>query len=178
MAVEVFQFRGPENYEWVTTENTLNFQLLRGLSVSQWSPFDVTIVDRDEKNQPLLKADILSVRLNSTFIMNNKAMLALKDILCCYGSMLEVKSNDVSLWMYYVSNFVDALDTKKSDIFCSENGTILMIRRHVFMDEAISRHQIFKIPNMRLSPIFFTKDIIDIVEEKKIRGFGFKKVSA
>ncbi|WP_327788913.1 hypothetical protein [Marinimicrococcus flavescens] len=126
MSVEIFQFRGPENCEWVTTENTLNFQMLPGIDVSQWRPFHVQIVDRNDNGVRLVKSDVFSVGLNSVFIMNARARHALESALSPFGSILKVECNDTSLWMYYVKNYVNALDLKKSDIFWSDEEILFL----------------------------------------------------
>jgi hypothetical protein len=71
---------------------------------------------------------------------------------------------------------LEVLDEAASSILRFKKGGVMMIQRYVFYAEAISGVDIFKIPNLRVSPVFFSNSFVNRWMDSGLKGVKFKKI--
>lgn len=108
---------------------------------------------------------------------SHRAVECLRDMLSPNGELLPLKSDCGSYFFFNVTNFVDALDERASEIqyFRSSPEKVLDVRRFVFKSEKLSSLSIFCIPQ-RPMHTFVTEPFKTRVEQCGLRGFVFRKV--
>ena len=71
----------------------------------------------------------------------------------------------------------DVLDFKKSKIeYLKKSKNILNINKYVFNTNKLENLYLFKIKNMKASPVYVTEKFVDFYNTNKYRGFYFKEI--
>lgn len=110
-------------------------------------------------------------------VVSSKAKEVLPELLEPYCEFfLLISLRKKSYFATNVIKLVDCLDMKKSEIIFFEDDPteILMINRHIFMQEKIPDIPIFKIPQDP-ETVFVTKKFIDCVISNKLTGAAFSR---
>ena len=80
--------------------------------------------------------------------------------------------------MYNPTRVIDALDETVSSVQRFTGGRIMMIQRHVFRVAVIGGIDVFKSPNLRVSPTFLSHRFVDRWNASGLKGLEFKQVWA
>jgi hypothetical protein len=78
--------------------------------------------------------------------------------------------------MYNPTRVVEALDEPASSVIRFSDGRIMMIQRHVFRADVIGETDVFKLPNLRVSPTFLSQRFVDRWEASGLKGLDFERV--
>jgi hypothetical protein len=131
-------------------------------------------VIRQDQGRVLLPSD--SPWLGShALIFRQRGVDALAQLLSANGELLPM--ND-GLVIYNATRVIDALDEGASAITRFSSGKIMIVKRYVFRIGTIGEVDIFKIPNLRVSPTFVSRKFVDAWESSGLVGLGFKQVWA
>jgi hypothetical protein len=103
-------------------------------------------------------------------------MSALWDLLLPHGEFLPLDCPDGSYCAYNVTRVIDVMDEDDSELERFSDGGIMDIVRPAFYAERIASEVIFKLPQMRSTPIFVTDRFVERIEEHGLVGFDLKPV--
>ena len=92
------------------------------------------------------------------------------------GELLALACAEADLVIYNATRMVDALDEAASTIRRFSGGRIMWIQRPVFHAEAIAQLDVFKIPNLRVSPTFLSHRFVDRWKASGLKGLDFQQV--
>lgn len=121
----------------------------------------------DEEDIGIPEADIGFINIGSIVLAETSYTL-LKDITEQYGQLLPLNFEGRNLWLWNVTNIVDALDSKKSD-FNSYGGVV----NAVFSAEKIGKSMAFKIKEDNFTNIYCTDQFVQFIKEHKLTGLDF-----
>ncbi len=108
-----------------------------------------------------------------TLIMRRSALDTLHDVLKAHGEILPVATEDgVELFVLNVLGVVDALDMNNSDIHRIEGTRAVSLRKLVFIESAIGKAEIFRIP-VDSNRVFYTDRFVARVKAAKLKGTDF-----
>jgi hypothetical protein len=139
-----------------------------------WQPIPVNLVHEDE-GRKLAASD--SPWLGSHAIIFRRQALAKLDAhLREYGELLPLSCPEAELLVFNPTRVLDALDEPASLITRFSNGRIMRVTRYAFRAEVVSGVDIFKIPNLRVSPTFLGERIVRAWGSAGLRGLVFNKV--
>jgi hypothetical protein len=141
-----------------------------------WKPIPVRLV-REDQGLELLSSD--SPWLGScALIFRARAVEALDTLLRQYGELLPLACSEADVLIYNPIRVIDALDEKASSVLRFSDGRIMMIKRHLFRYDIVQDVDVFKIPNLRVSPTFVSQRFIEAWEASGLKGLEFKEVWA
>ena len=78
--------------------------------------------------------------------------------------------------MYNPTRVLSALDEAASSILRFKSGRIMDIQHHAFRTEVVQGIDVFKIPNLRVSPTYLSQRFVDAWTSAKLRGLTFEPV--
>lgn len=140
----------------------------------EWKPIPVRII-RESANKKRFESD--SPWLGShALIFRSNTLKVLEPMLRKYGEVLPLECRDADLSIYNVTCVIDALDEGTSTVSRFDDGRIMVIRRYGFRPDALQAIEIFKIPNLRVSPTFVSQHFVDHWNRCELRGLSFKEV--
>jgi hypothetical protein len=140
-----------------------------------WSGVEVKLVCRDERGVALGSVD--SPWLSShALVIKRQAANLLGTFLRDYGELLPLRCVEADLLVYNPTLVLDALDEGASDVWRSNAGRVIRINRHVFRHQVVEGADIFKIPNLRVSPVFLSHRAVKIWRDSGVTGIDFKEV--
>ncbi len=153
---------------------TLNVQIDGTTRRKSWSLVQMRLVTEDE-GKLLLKSD--SPWLGShALIFRKSAIKNLETLLAEHGELLPVSCPDAELAIFNPTRVIDALDEAASSVLRFSNGRIMRITHYVFRPNAVTGTDIFKIPNLRVSPTFVGDRFVRFWRSSGLTGLKFKKV--
>ena len=92
------------------------------------------------------------------------------------GEILPLQCKDEPLFVWQPLAVIDALDKASSNVRRFKNCRIMRIRRHVFVAARIEGVEAFKIPDLRVSPIFFSEHAVQVISAAVGPGLEFNAV--
>lgn len=139
-----------------------------------WHPIAVRVV-REDQGKPLLQSD--SPWLGShALIFNSKARDRIAAELSKYGELLPLACVEEELVVFNPTRVLDALDERASSLQRFTNGRIMRVERYVFLASMVEGEDVFKIPNLRVSPTFLSHRIVELWQRAALKGLEFVKV--
>jgi hypothetical protein len=96
-----------------------------------------------------------------------------------YGEFLPLDCDDGQFCTFHVTNFVDALDERASDVLRSPSdpNVVLMIDKHVFRPERLTGDWMFKLPQSRGRGAFYVTDpIVNLIRASGLTGLEFRRL--
>lgn len=166
-----FEFCHPERQE---DFETLNVTLDGTPRQGAWRSPPMRLVNEDRGKQ-LAASD--SPWLGShALIFRRKALGSLESLLLSYGELLPVACSEADLVIFNVLRVLDALNEEASSLLRFSNGRIMRVSRYAFRPDVISDVDVFKIPNLRVSPTYVSKRFVERIEAAGLRGLVFDKV--
>ena len=142
----IYKFAVLENQEWIFPadgEDFETFLAMDGRVIEHWAAPVMRIVEAKEKARKPSYSDFPWLGEHAP-ILRKPAVDALAPVLIRYGQLLPLKGENV--WLFNVTNVLDALDTEMSSIVYFDDGGILDIERPVFKKEIIGAAEIFRLP--------------------------------
>lgn len=143
-----------------------------------WKPIKVAYYVEDFRKPQAPPTDFPEWPTSPTF--SKRAIEAFGGKLQEHGELLPLQLLDEdeppdSYYALNVTTFIDALDTKKSDILYDgeDKSMIINIRSFHFDLARLDQAFIFKIPQCPFSEVFVTGDFKRIVEDAGLTGFTF-----
>lgn len=130
---------------------------------------------REDEGKRLAESD--SPWLGShALVFRRHALGDLKALLLSYGELLPVACAEPDLVIYNATRVLDALDERASGVLRFSNGRIMRITRYVFRPNIIAGVDVFKIPNLRVSPTYVSERFVERVKAAGLRGLVFNRV--
>jgi len=177
--ISIYESLPIENGELCHPIDHVNFErIINELNGSSrkntWESIKVEIIHEDEGVE-LLETD--SPWLGShALIFKTPAIQVLGQLLNEHGELLPLICDETELYIYNVTEVLDALDETRSTVVRFSTGRIMTIERYSFRKDIIDDRHIFKLPNLRASPIFVSHDFVQLWELAGLRGLQFNKV--
>lgn len=149
--------------------------LLNGESrLSDWDPIPMHII-REDEGQNLAVSD--SPWLGShALVLRTAAIEAVGPLLRRYGELLPLSCESAQVWMYNPTLVIDALDHTAASVVRFADGRIMTITRYAFRSDILGDVDIFKIPDFRVSPTFFSQRFVSLWKSASLKGLRFKKI--
>jgi len=143
---------------------------------SNWKPIPVRIIHEDEGKR-LLMSDSPWLGAHA-LIFRSSAIDALGPMLREYGELLPLACSEEEMWIYNPTHVIDALNETSSSVLRFSNGKVMMIQRHVFRPDVVDEIDIFKLPNLRVSPTYLSQRFVERWKASGLKGLEFKQVWA
>jgi hypothetical protein len=141
-----------------------------------WKPISMEII-REDGGRKFLESD--SPWLGGhALIFRPRAVAALGSLLRAHGELLQLLCGGADVVLYNPTRLLDALDEAASSVRRFTTGRIMWIDRYVFRPAVIEGIDIFKIPNLRVSPTFVSQRFVDLWTTAGLKGLEFKQVWA
>ncbi len=150
---------------------------VRGVPVgAKWQAIAMHIVEEDEgrvlkpSDSPWLGAHAL--------VFRSTAVGAMEAMLRKHGELLPLRCADANVVMFNPTCVLDALDEEASSVVRFGDGRIMMINQFVFRADVIGDVDLFKIPNLRVSPTFVSQRFVQLWKDSCLKGLRFERVWA
>ena len=171
LSAEGFELCHPERQE---DFETLNAQINGTPRQMTWRPIPVRLVHEDE-GKKLVASD--SPWLGSHALIFRQATIEkLGALLKQHGEILSLTCSEADLYVFNATRVLDALDEQASAVTRFSSGRLMRVNRYVFRATAIGGLDIFKIPSLRVSPIFVSERVVEAWSLAGLRGLVFTKV--
>ena len=153
---------------------TINVEVDGTPRASTWKPLPMRLI-REDEGQRLALSD--SPWLGShALIFKPTVVEAVGPILRQYGELLPLICSEAEVVMYNPTRLIDALDESTSSVVRFSEGNIMWIKRYGFRADVVGELDIFKIPNLRLSPTFLSERFVDRWRKAGLAGLDFERV--
>jgi hypothetical protein len=143
---------------------------------SSWKPIAMELIHED-RGHKLAKSDSPWLGAHA-LIFRSSVIAALGAMLSEWGELLPLRCSEAELVLYNPIRVVDALDEAASSVRRFTDGRIMFIQRHAFRADVIGDLDVFKIPNLRVSPTFLSQRFVDRWNASGLKGLEFKEVWA
>lgn len=141
---------------------------------SKWQPISVKLVRNDEGRE-LVKSDSPWLGAHA-LIFRSGVIGSIGSILQKDGELLPLTCSEADLLICNPTRVLEALDEAASSVLRFNNGKIMLIQQHVFRADVIRDIDIFKIPDLRVSPTFLSQRFVNQWNESRLKGLDFKRV--
>lgn len=169
--VDGFELCHPERPEMF---ETLNDQINGTPRESNWQGISVRLIHEDE-GKKLLTSD--SPWFGShALIFRQAAIDAIGAFLCEYGELLPLTCSEAELFVFNPTRVVDALDHGASTVDRFSTGRLMRVTRYAFRANVIADVDIFKIPDLRVSPTFVSRRFVESWISAGLVGLAFTKI--
>jgi hypothetical protein len=139
----------------------------------QWRPLRMKLICEDEGKE-LRRSD--SPWLGShALILRPEAAQLLGPTLLSHGELLPLSCSE-PLVIYNPTDVIDGVDEANSRVTRFSTGGIIMFHRYVFVASLVAQADIFKIPNLRVSPTFVSHRFVDQWNALGLKGLEFVRV--
>jgi hypothetical protein len=153
----------------------------RGKSIllETWQPFTVVRDSDDRRNltKPLADRAGINAKLDP-MVLSDRALEVLLPHIAPFGQVLPIHFAECNYSLFNITNVVDALDVKRSEIeyILPTGSSIYRIKKHVFKPEIVRDQLIFKIPQRPGGFAFCTDHFVKLVQDAKLTGFDFEEL--
>lgn len=130
---------------------------------------------REDEGKTLVQSDVPWFGSN-VFVFRSHRIEKIRNFLTQFGELLPVECQGESLEFYNVTNVVDALNEDASDVARFSGGDIFRVEKYVFHLEALKGQHVFKIPNLRVSPIYLDEGFVTTWKEHGLSGLDFEEL--
>jgi hypothetical protein len=167
--------------EFINTVNVdsvdiVNMLELRLPLAPNWKPIKVRRVHPTSTRKSAVKVDMPFYGSHVIFL-RPRAVEVLHSFITRSGELLPVEDEGGDeLYMFNALSVLDALDMEKADLKYFSDGRIMRIARYEFRPDVIRDVDMFRIPQMRSSPIFLSQRFVDAVQQEGLTGAGFENV--
>jgi len=168
---EGFELCQPQRQE---DHETLHVQINGVPRRNSWSPVAVRLIHEDEgkrlgiSDSPWLGSHAL--------IFRPRAIDRLGSLLQSNGELLALACSEAKLCVFNATRVIDALDEEASSITRFSSGRVMRVTRYVFRAAAVAEVDLFKIPNLRVSPTFVSERVVQAWTSAGLRGITFDRV--
>lgn len=177
---EIFIALGMDGYEYCHPIDQDDFELIassiNGESrLEKWNPLPMDLVQWDGGRR-LLRSDSPWLG-DHALIFRAEVVVALRAVLAPAGEFLPLKCRNASIFVFNPLNSLPALDENRSSVIRFDDGRVMMVEKYSFIYDLIDGVDAFKISNLRVSPTFFSRRIVDIWKNSGFTGLEFKRVA-
>ena len=170
----VFQLkRDVARYLWLTFSHEDDFFVLGELDgravAPSWRPRAVRWPGRGNAPRQV-RGDFLT--LGAAPVFSERAVDALLDLLVPAGELLPLACRDGRYYLYNVTQVLDALDERRSELRRFQTCGLLRVVRPEFRPEALRGAMVFKVPQLR-GAVYVTSLFVRRVAEAGLTGFKF-----
>jgi hypothetical protein len=139
-----------------------------------WKPLAMRLIHEDQ-GQQLVTSDSPWIG-DHALIFRARVVDALGPMLRQYGELLPLACSEADLVVYNATRVIAALDEEASSILRFSGGRIMMIQRYVFRGDLVGDTDVFKLPNLRVSPTFVSRHFVDHWRAAGLDGLDFRRV--
>lgn len=139
-----------------------------------WSPIPMRRILQDEGRR-LEPSDSPWLGWHAPIFTRN-AVDRIGNKLCKYGELLPLECPEGELFVFNTTRVVDAVDIERSSVSRFSDGRIMMIYRYEFDHRVVEGLDVFKVPNKRTSPTFFSERMVEVWRQSGLVGLDFKLV--
>lgn len=139
----------------------------------EWKPLHVRVIHFDDGKR--LQRSDTPWWTSHVLILRPKAVELLGPFLRENGELLELACDEDTLVAFKATRVVDAL-SKESDVARFDDGSISVIFKHVFRPEGLRDVEVFKIPDIDVSPIFVTDRFVRRWRATGLTGLVFMEI--
>jgi hypothetical protein len=180
--MKVYNFIGEEGYQiTILTERSVEVgRALNGTPQREsWIPCPAAICREDDNGRPLLRSESPWMCHSSSLAFTEAVVSKIGGFLSEIGELLPLDCEDEPLYIWHPLSVVDAVDLDASkDVWRVNSGRVVRIKHPVFFPPKLRGIEAFKIPQMLVSPIFFSKNAVRILSGAIGRGLKFQLVWA
>lgn len=108
-------------------------------------------------------------------LLKHRAMDALGPSLSPFGELLPVPCS-TKLWLFNPTRVIDALDQDASKVVRFSSGRLMHVDSYAFRLPCVATASVFKIPDFRASPTFFSQEMVQTIQDLGITGLDFNLV--
>jgi hypothetical protein len=110
-------------------------------------------------------------------IFKSRVLGHLGDMLREFGELLPISCAGEDLHIYNPMRVVDALDEERSSLLRFKSGRLMGVTKYVLRASAVQNVDVFKIPNLRVSPTFFSGRFVDAWNAAGLVGLNFDRIA-
>lgn len=178
-ADEIFVALGEDGYEYCHPVDpddfeTINREINGKPKGAEWVPLQMELVEEDDRRS-LLRSDSPWLG-DHALIFRAEAILALGERLGRAGELLPLTCRKARLFMFNPLQALPALDESASTLARFEDGRIMMVQKYVFVRELLNNVDAFKLSNLRVSPTFLSKRIVEAWQDCGLTGLKFRRI--
>lgn len=178
MSTTVYVPLGAEGFEFCHPVHegdfeTLNVQIDGTQRAQTWSPLRMRLV-REDEGKSLSESDSPWLGAHA-LIFRQRALQRVGAFLKEHGELLPISCPDAELAILN-PKVIDSLDESGSSVLRFSNGRIMRIMKHAFRADVLAGAEVFKIPNLRVSPTFVGDRFVELWNSSGLVGLEFKKV--
>jgi hypothetical protein len=145
------------------------------MKLEPWKPFKVIRADSTPGNLTKKLGDRAGIDFNlDPMVLSRRALDALLPHIGKFGQALPLDFDECEYSLFNITNVIDALDERASDVIYFKDGGLQWIKRYVFKPEAVRDQWIFKIPQRSKGFAFVTDRFVEVVHQTGLTGFGFE----
>lgn len=141
---------------------------------ASWNAVPMQLVHKDEGRQ-LAESDSPWLGEHA-LIFRGRAASALDTTLRAYGELLPLECSEADMSIYNVTRVIEALDEQASSVVRFSSGRIGIVQRYAFRAEAVRDVDVFKIPNLRVSPTYVSHRFVELWRSSGLKGLEFKRL--
>ncbi|HUG23538.1 imm11 family protein [Piscinibacter sp.] len=135
-------------------------------------------IDRNTESTPKSSRAKLSDYSNLDYahmpVFSERAKQVLGPHIDAFGLWLKLECDEAPYWLFNITNVVDGLDEKKSELARFRDGGVMAIDRFVFHPERLRGQRMFMVPQRPLAYNLVTDEFVKLVEQHNLTGFSFK----
>jgi hypothetical protein len=175
---KVYKPRGWNGYELCHPVNQEDFERINlivngSLQPSTWADIEMQLIRVDEGTS-LVASDAPWLG-SQALVLRPRGVDAMGPVLRANGTLHPLSCSEANL-LVYCPNCIDALDEAASTVERFDDGSIMMIERHIFRADAVADVGAFRIPNLRVSPTYVSHQFVERWREAGLEGLKFKEV--
>lgn len=152
--------------DWNEATNHFSSLRCKGKKMEWPKPLEI-IGDNEDTGMP--EPDIGIINIGS-LVLSTGALIYLRKIVSKYGQLLPLNYGDQKMYLWNITNIIDALDKEKSEM--NDFGGVSKI---TFSKKKILDSKIFKIREDNATNIFCTQEFVDIVLGNNLSGIEFEE---
>lgn len=176
----IFLALGEDGYEYCHPTNpddfeTINREINGEPKYRKWIPIPVDLVQRDG-DRHLMRSDSPWLGDNA-LIFRAEAILGMGELLGKAGELLPLTCRDARLCVFNPLHALPALDESASSLLRFEDGRVMMVQKYAFISNVLRDIDAFKLTNLRVSPTFVSKRIVDAWHDRGLTGLRFRQVA-
>lgn len=147
------------------------------LDVDAWSPVKMKLLVKDDNGKRRLPSDAPWLG-SHVLVLKESAVIAMHSILNKDAELLDVDCQSAKLQLVNPIHLIDALDEKQSVVkrFPHGDKRIWQIKKYSLIPDSIRGVDLFKMPNLRVSPIFFSCKFVKNWSDCGLRGLSFQMI--
>lgn len=143
-----------------------------------WEPPSVEIVAVDELGCRLKYSDImLAGPMSALLVVRGSALANCGNFLRETGELRPLRCEQGEVYLFNPNSMVGALDESRSLVWRHDDGRLMSIRRYIFVATRLESIDVFRIPNLSISPLFFSDRAIGRLQSAGLQlGISFMEV--